>query len=217
MSCADCGKPAPLCVCDAISPVETRHEVLILQHPQEQDRELGTARIASRQLARARLVVGLSWPSLAAALGHAADPRRWATLHPWAEPGPARLELHGQTGAEAAAILASLEGVIVLDGSWSQAKALWWRNPWLLKTRRLALNPAAPSLYGDLRREPRRAALSTIEAVAAALSILEGDASLLERTIAPFRALLDRYRRVAARPRVHRPDRRRLARRPRLR
>ena len=32
-----------LCVCDEIVPIDNRVAVLILQHPQEQDRELGTA------------------------------------------------------------------------------------------------------------------------------------------------------------------------------
>ena len=44
---------------------------------------------------------------------------------------------------------ASLEGVVLLDGSWSEAKTLWWRNPWLLRLRRLVLNPRHRSRFGD--------------------------------------------------------------------
>jgi len=62
----------------------------------------------------------------------------------------------------------------LLDGSWSEAKALWWRNPWLLKTRRLVLDPQRPSHYSRVRREPRREALSTIEAAALLLKRVEG-------------------------------------------
>ena len=61
----------------------------------------------------------------------------------------------------------------MLDGTWSQAKALWWRNAWMLKCRRVVLGPARPSRYGRLRREPRRDGLSTIEAAAMLLSRLE--------------------------------------------
>src|SRR5207249_323024 len=100
-----------------------------------------------------------------AALGRPAEPRRWATLHPAAGAGAgAPLELAGLGGAATAAVLAELEGIILLDGSWSQAKALWWRNPWLVKTRRLTLHPPFRSLYGALRREPRASALATLEA-----------------------------------------------------
>ena len=41
--------------------------------------------------------------------------------------------------ARCAKISSNLKGIIVLDGTWSQAKALWWRNPWLLKLRRAIL------------------------------------------------------------------------------
>ena len=42
--CPRCLKPLPLCVCDEIQPIANRTALLILQHPQEQDRLLGTAR-----------------------------------------------------------------------------------------------------------------------------------------------------------------------------
>jgi hypothetical protein len=67
--CPRCLKPQPLCVCDEIQPIANRITLLILQHPQEQDRLLGTARLAAQQFAQATLRVGLSWPSLAKALG----------------------------------------------------------------------------------------------------------------------------------------------------
>jgi DTW domain-containing protein YfiP len=64
--------------------------------------------------------------------------------------------------------------VVVLDGTWKEAKTLWWRNPWLLKLRRLVLNPQRQSRYGRIRREPRREALSTLEATALLLRHLDG-------------------------------------------
>ena len=59
---------------------------------------------------------------------------------------------------------------MLLDGTWSQAKALWWRNAWMLKCQRVILGPAQPSRYGKLRKEPRGDGLSTIEAAAMLLS-----------------------------------------------
>jgi DTW domain-containing protein YfiP len=69
-----------------------------------------------------------------------------------------------------------LEGLIVLDGTWSQAKTLWWRNPWLLKLARVSLVPREPSMYGKLRKEPRREWVSTLEAVADVLPALGAEA-----------------------------------------
>jgi DTW domain-containing protein YfiP len=84
------------------------------------------------------------------------------------------LDSNGEPAADQAAMLRNLDGAVLLDGSWGEAKALWWRNPWLLKLRRLVLDPQRPSHYNRVRREPRREALSTIEAAALLLKRIEG-------------------------------------------
>jgi DTW domain-containing protein YfiP len=88
-----------------------------------------------------------------------------------------------------------LEGIIILDGTWSQAKTMWWRNAWLLKLKRIILKPSRVSRYGNLRREPRKEALSTIEAVAQTLRAMgeaESTSAQLEQN---FEAMLLAYRR----------------------
>src|SRR5439155_9758640 len=79
--CPRCGKPEPLCVCAEIAADDNAIEVLILQHPQEQDRMLGTARLTALHFKRAMLKIGLSWPSLSKILGRTVDPQRWAILY----------------------------------------------------------------------------------------------------------------------------------------
>jgi DTW domain-containing protein YfiP len=211
--CPRCGKPAALCVCGALRPVENGVFVLILQHPQEQDRDLGTGRLTHLQLARSALKVGLSWRSLAAALGREADPRRWGVLYlgpsqDLPEGDIALLDRHGAARSD----VGELDGIVVLDGTWSQAKALWWRNPWLLKLNRIVLRPPFRSAYGELRREPRPESVSTIEAVALCLARIEDDPTLVERIAAPFHALVAAFRAGASGSVArssHRPDRRR--------
>lgn len=200
-ACPRCRKPPELCVCAAVEPIDNRVFVLILQHPQEQDRELGTAALAHLQLKSSRVVVGLSWPGLAALLGRPVDPRRWGVLYlgpvkagaSEARPPLAALSARGNLLDDQGAVLGALDGVILLDGSWGQAKALWWRNPWLLKLRRLVLAPEIRSLYGRLRREPRADSVSTIEAAAFCLAALERNPALVPRILRPFAALLERY------------------------
>lgn len=87
-----------------------------------------------------------------------------------------------------------IQGIVILDGTWSQAKALWWRNPWLLKLKRAVLTPSAPSLYRELRKEPRRECLSTIEATAEALSALGEIADVSQGLRALFIEFLKNYR-----------------------
>ena len=212
-------EPAPA-ETPAAPPIDNRIAVLVLQHPQEQDKSLGTAGLLVAQLRQARLRVGLSWPNLAAALGRPAHPHRWAVLYLGSArpaelvPGATVVALDRQGAAlpDQAAALAGVEGVLLLDGSWSQAKALWWRNPWLLKLRRVALAPPAPSRYGDIRREPRGESLSTLEAAALLLTQLENNPEIGTRLEAALEAMLGQLkpsprRRPKPRHRRHRTRR----------
>lgn len=200
--CSQCLKPQSLCVCGDLTRVDNRLSVLILQHPQEQDVELGTARLAVQSLRNATLKVGLSWPNLAQALGRPADPKRWAVLYlgsaSVAAEAPGRpvvfVDRKGRVVADQSGGWAGLEGVIALDGSWSQAKALWWRNPWLLKCRRVVLGPSRPSRYGKLRKEPRRDSLATIESIGLLLAALENRPEIDALLGANFERLLAKYR-----------------------
>ena len=204
--CPRCAKPAALCVCQDVEPINNRLHLLILQHPQEQDVELGTARLTALHFKKATVKVGLSWPSLAKALGEAADPKRWAVLYlgsAQAAKFPAgrtviALNKKGVPVPDQDEALKGLQGVIVLDGSWSQAKTLWWRNAWLLKARRIALKPNRPSRYGTLRREARKEAISSLEATALLMSTLENNPAISDALHASFEKLLTRYRQLKA-------------------
>ncbi len=172
----------------------TRRHVLILQHPQEPDQALGTAQLAHAALPESTLKIGLSWPGLKRAWGGEAQAREWAVLylgsgvkgrtplpaHSQRKEPDSELCLVNKQGlplVNSEAVLSELSGLVVLDGSWSQVKTLWWRNAWLLKLHRAVLMPKQASLYGRLRREPRRECLSTIESIAIALGALgEGEA-----------------------------------------
>ncbi|MGY3036084.1 DTW domain-containing protein YfiP [Bradyrhizobium sp. USDA 4354] len=205
--CPHCQKPMPLCICDSVTPIENRLSLLILQHPQEQDRALGTARLLARHFADATVRVGLSWPSLSKALGRPVEnASHWAVLYLGsaraadldAEGEIVALTRKGEVAENQRAILGKLEGIVLLDGTWSQAKALWWRNPWMLKCQRVILNPQKPSRYGRLRKEPRRDGLSTIEAAATILAGLERRPDIAETLLASFERMLARYREVQA-------------------
>jgi hypothetical protein len=195
-----------------VEPIHNRLLVLVLQHPQEKKEVLATAAATCAALWQSALVVGLSWPNLSRALGRPADATQWAVLYL----GSARptafglereiiaLDRAGMPTADQDAMLRGLEGVVLLDGSWSEAKTLWWRNPWLLRLRRLVLNPRRPSRFGRVRREPRREALSTLEAAALLLKHLDGGPEIEA-------ALLERLDRLIAEARTARPAQARKA------
>ncbi|HEX7852488.1 MAG TPA: tRNA-uridine aminocarboxypropyltransferase [Sphingobium sp.] len=202
--CPRCGKPLPLCICDSVTPIANRIELLILQHPQEQDRALGTARLTAQHFQKVTHKIGLSWPSLSKALGRSVDPLDWAILYLGSvkladldtDRDLVAVDRKGQLEEGQRGILKDIEGVVLLDGTWSQAKALWWRNAWMLKCRRIILGPKQPSLYGKLRKEPRSDGLSTIEAAGMVLGRLEGRSEIETELNATFQRMLTQYRAV---------------------
>ncbi len=204
-NCSRCEKPPELCVCESIRPLSTRIHVLILQHPQEPDQHLGSAQLAHLSLPNSTLTVGLSWPNIKKALGKDVQSSHWAVLYLGSgikgedgvkaerstTPAVRFVDKAGKPAPET-----PIEGIIVLDGSWSQAKTLWWRNAWLLKCKRLILTPRQKSLYKELRKEPRRECLSTIESVAETLTALGEKAETENQLKALFGELLNKQRAI---------------------
>ena len=201
--CARCGKPPGVCICDRVEPVPTKLKVVILQHPQEDDALLGTSKLTELTLPNSEIRIGLSWASLEHALGTkkklARD--RWAVLAAAKLPGPipeaeqdSPVLVMDRNGKLRDLKRHGLDGIIVLDGTWSQAKTLWWRNAWLLKLPLIVLKPKEPSMYGQLRRSPRKEWVSTLEAVADVLPALGETAAVRVNLRRLLRTLLQRAR-----------------------
>jgi DTW domain-containing protein len=180
-------------------PIEKKKNavrVVVLQHPQEPDKELGSAALLVRGLENAELKVGLSWRSLRAVAGEEAIPSEWLVLYLGAKGKDFPDEVNfASTKGDPVPAPSGVKGILVLDGTWSQAKALWWRNSWLTKLKRVVLRPRAPSLYGRLRKEPRPEAVSTIESVAMAIGRIDPKGAELRPHLEDaFRRMLDEYR-----------------------
>lgn len=202
--CPKCGKEPALCLCATINSVKNEFVVVILQHPQEPDKTLGSARLSHTILQKSILKVGLSWPNLAAVLDRPkANNMNWGVLYLGGKNEtprgkPARIRILDARGQSWEADDSGLEGIIVLDGTWSQAKTLWWRNPWLVKCKRIILTPQHKSMYGELRKEPRREALSTIESIAETLEALGDNSGAPDKLRSAFGELLRRCRDLGA-------------------
>lgn len=164
--CNRCFRPKDKCFCGKVTALDNRINIVILQHPQEQFKALNSARLAQMLLKNSRIFVGLSWPNFKKVAGPRENPSEWGVLYLKPEEG-------GHEGRSSAPVTvlnrkkqpledtAFLRGIIALDGTWKQSKALWWRNAWLLKLNRIALNPDHPSLRPQVKSE----GLSTIEAL----------------------------------------------------
>jgi hypothetical protein len=201
--CDHCDKIKALCFCADLISHDNRVPVVILQHPQEPDKELGSARLANIVLKNSVLRTGLSSASLKAVVGQEVDPSKWIVLFLGSkykfreiqrEQMHSDIYIFDKKDQEVLMPLDTIEGVIAIDGTWAQAKTLWWRNAWLLKCKRAVINPRRKSLYGNLRREPRPECLSTIETIAYTLEILGEDEAITNDLLNTFQTLLNKYK-----------------------
>lgn len=186
--------------------MKSQRPVLVLQHPSEKKRPHGTIQILEKNWPNVIVRVGLSWRNLGHALGPdfkdeaLKEPKRWGILYlgtgltAHSIPKSTRENLllpvnkkgTPMASPSAAEIFAGLGGLIVLDGSWRDVKAMWWRNAWFLKCQRLVLVPAKVSTYKSIRNSPKRENLSSVEAAAMALKLMGEEATTCDAVLAAF-------------------------------
>ncbi len=177
--CRRCLMPRLNCYCAALVPQVSRAQWIFLQHPGEARNPIGTARMAHLSLPGSHLFCGVDFSRearLSALLRTAEHP---AVLFPAEGAEPL-----GQLAPDAPP-----PTLIVLDGTWSQARKLWKSNAFLRDLPAYRLEPGQPSRY-RIRAEPAAHCVSTIEAVAAALQALDGQGH--EAMLAPFLDLVAR-------------------------
>ncbi|HCS76581.1 MAG TPA: hypothetical protein DIW05_02250 [Syntrophaceae bacterium] len=152
-----------ICICPILPTVQTRAEFLILRHIREAGRRSNTGRLAALSMPNSRMVscgggdrIGLS-PFDDELL------RAPGTCLLWPDGTSMTLD-RDQTPPNR---------IVVLDGTWRQARRLYNRMPVLRAIPKLVLS--APTRSRDRLREQHRAdGMSTLEAVAAAVARLEG-------------------------------------------
>ncbi len=182
--CYRCFKSARLCVCD-VEPVDVRTRVWIVQHPAERQHPINTARLTALGLSRASIDV--AWNAVLP------KPRDLEPSTAVLFPSEESRDLETLSESERP------RGLIVLDGTWSQARKLYLRNDWLRALPHVQLRPRAPSRY-RIRKQPREGYLSTLEATVAALRVLEPSHSGLESLLDRFDEMIETQARFVENP-----------------
>jgi DTW domain-containing protein YfiP len=178
--CPRCRRPERVCFCRHLVSIPSRTRVVFLQHPRERNMAIGTARMASLCLPGSELHVGVGFDGTKVMQRATSDPERPAAVL-W--PGAGAIDV--MTSPPPGPIT-----LVVIDGTWSQAKKIVNGNPQLAALPRYAFVPPAPSEY-RIRREPREDYVSTIEALVHVLGALEGDPQRFTPMLVPFRAMID--------------------------
>ncbi len=145
--CVRCHVRRDLCICAGIPTLRARTRVVVVRHALESFRSTNTARIAMLALPDAELVEfggrsPMVWP----------DPPQAALLFP----------------DGAAPIREPPKTIVLVDGSWSQARRMVHRLAPIRALPRLVVSPSGEALP-RLRIPTRPDGMSTIEALSAAL------------------------------------------------
>jgi DTW domain-containing protein YfiP len=163
--CLRCQIYAPLCLCSEIPRFELQTRVLVLMHWRERVLTTNTAHLACLALPNSDIHLR--------GLKH--DPLKLEKFLPENDsvallyPSDDAVELN----AESALTLPKPLTLVVPDGSWRQANKVAYREKALKNVRRIKLPQGKPSSY-RLRHSPHEENLSTFEAIARAIGILEG-------------------------------------------
>ena len=179
--CGTCRMHATLCICALVPRLQTRTRLTLLVHYREARKPTNTGQLAARCLERSAVeIFGQHGRLIEPPLVHDEVP----------------LLLFPDDDALPIARYATCDRPIALfvpDGNWTQARKVRRRGPGFAAIPCVTLPDAGPTEY-RLRAEPRSGGLATLEAIARALRLLEGDAgpAIEAAMLAVFRVMVER-------------------------
>lgn len=180
-----------MCWCSSLPnpPLYIASSVVILQHPAEEKRSLRTALMLQLGLEAGRCTVykGKKFPT----------PKNYADLEPiLLSPNslllyPSRESVPLETIKEKSQKHEGPSGpftLVLIDGTWPQAKAIYASSPMLHHMTQVKLVAAGTSDY-IIRTQPTEGCLSTLETAAQSLAVLEGRPELRQMLVQPLHTL----------------------------
>ncbi|KAG7033522.1 DTW domain-containing protein 2, partial [Cucurbita argyrosperma subsp. argyrosperma] len=186
--CPNCTRPQPVCLCKFLPspPIATKTQIIILQHPHEAQHKLSTTPILTKCLLNATTIVNRRLkPGLSDLLDR--SPTAVYLFPPTPHSSPpiniSELDLTSSSSPDSNLVL------IAFDGTWKHAKEMVRSSEEFLSrfARRICLDfdesVDGGSIFDSeliLRKEPHGGCVSTMEAVARCLRVMEADGAEIE-------------------------------------
>ena len=162
--CLSCYQRREICICPILPTVTTRTEFIILRHIYEAERPSNTGRLVALAMPNSRIIPcggGTRIGLLPIDDEFLQVPGTWLL---WPDGTGTQPDMSGLT---------TPNRVVVIDATWQQARRLYSSMPALQVLPRLSL-PAPIRSRDRLRDQHRPDGMSTLEALAAAVTKLEG-------------------------------------------
>ncbi|CAB0001740.1 unnamed protein product [Nesidiocoris tenuis] len=185
--CTTCRRPQTVCWCTYVpSKLEPSCRVVILQHPAEEKRCLRTAPMLQIALTERKCLIykGKKFPQ-----------QRHAGLTDILTDDNSLLLYPSKDSVDLDVLLKVDQvsrpyNLILIDGTWPQAKGIYNNTPALHKMKQVKLVRSTKSEY-VIRTQPTDGCLSTLESAAEALAILEDDDTYRDLLKRPLKALCE--------------------------
>lgn len=161
--CERCLFTPSTCICGAIKRLTNKVSVVILQHPSEEKIAKNTAKLLNLSLTDCKIIKGENNTDFAMLNSLPLDstvllyPNEHATYLDDTNPKPA---------------LSNITHLVVIDGTWKKAYKILQLTPLLTKFKTVSFKQLPQSRYA-IRKAPRADSLSTLEAVAHSLLLIE--------------------------------------------
>ncbi|XP_062117735.1 tRNA-uridine aminocarboxypropyltransferase A [Humulus lupulus] len=186
--CDNCSRPNPVCICHTLpaQPIPTTTQIIILHHPHEAQHKLSTTPVLTKCLANTTALVGRRLRRGNSPLLDQLPPAIY--LFPSTHTSPA-VNLSRLRDADSPASNHTPSVLIVFDATWKHAKEMVSASEDYLGkfAKRVCLdfdeNEIGGSIYDSdliLRKEPFGGCVSTMEAVARTLRVLEPNGPEIE-------------------------------------
>ncbi|XP_030374415.1 DTW domain-containing protein 2 [Scaptodrosophila lebanonensis] len=182
--CEQCKRPVVVCWCSELPqpPIAVSSQIVILQHPAEEKRSLRTAHMLQLGLEPGKCVVykGKRFPNTKnyAELQTIFDSPQTLLLYPSKDSVPLE-QIERSRGPYT---------LLLIDGTWPQAKAIYASSPVLHRLQQVKLIAVGISDY-VIRTQPTEGCLSTLETAAQCLAVLESKPELRSTLVRPLHAL----------------------------
>lgn len=181
LRCGRCAMLGSLCICAEMPELQSTSRLCLVLHRDEARKPTNTGQLAASCLSGSEVLVhGREGERVVAPWDEGEDPFVNVLLFPCDES-----EILSETHLAAGPVR-----LVVPDGTWRQASKMTKRIPWMASLPRVGLPDGAESQY-RLRAEPKKGGLATMEAIARAFGVLEGQETQ-QKLEEVFRKMTDR-------------------------
>ena len=163
--CPNCRRIVSLCLCSKVRPFSITPKIVLLIHPNEFKKTVGTARLVHLSIRDSGLWrgYGRDFDTDPRVLAVLKDP----SLHPMVLfPGEDSLNLSTETPEAIQEKIPAARKLVffVIDGTWGSARQILRESKLLQTLPKVSFHVTEPSRY-EFRKQPKQFCLSTLEAV----------------------------------------------------